>query len=37
MTWSLIKEKKKLELKEVVGEEEEIDSENMQEDCVKEK
>ncbi|MBT7817191.1 MAG: sodium:proton exchanger [Polaribacter sp.] len=35
MTWSLIKEKKKLELKEVVGEEE-IDSENMEEECVEE-
>ena len=35
MTWSLIKEKKKLKLKEIVGEEE-IDSENMEEDCVEE-
>lgn len=36
MTWSLIKEKKKLEFKEIVGEEGEIDSENMEEDCVEE-
>ena len=35
MTWSLIKEKKKLNLQEIVGEEE-IDSENMEEDCVEE-
>ena len=36
MTWSLIKEKKKLEFKEIVGEEGEIDSENMEEDFVEE-
>ena len=35
MTWSLIKEKKKLEIKEVVGEEE-IDSENMEEEYIEE-
>tara|TARA_B100001094_G_scaffold79630_1_gene75899 strand:+ start:1134 stop:2405 length:1272 start_codon:yes stop_codon:yes gene_type:complete len=35
MTWSLIKEKKKIETNEVVGEEE-IDSENMVEECVEE-
>ena len=36
MTWSLIKEKKKLDLKEIVGEEEEIDSENMEEEYIEE-
>ena len=35
MTWSLINEKKKLELKEViVGEEEEVESENREEESV---
>ena len=35
MTWSLIREKKKINMKEILGEEE-IDSKNPEEDCVEE-